>query len=477
MTNPYKVRTETESVTPKYVPKEQWEGYPNPVWHKKDKKKVTILYSMIERRKSFFIRGYLIRHGYKFIDMGDHIKEDVRWGKEYGNRMECNPMYFTSGSFIRHLFKLHNELGLSKEEVVDKYVFMSGGGQCGPCRYGMYPQEYLKVANDAGFKGFRLMIFSSELQDSLLPKECAFQFNLNFRINLLIAFVLADLMHIAECALRPYAVDREHALKVIEDCENILLEAFTSRLYLLKLPEALRKVGKMLADVPKKAVKLPLIYMTGEVFANLAHNEGNYNMRRFIMDEGCEVIPGSFTSRAMYDNWRRSREAERGMKYAATKKEYKYWKKSLKRQKVSDKAILLIYNWFKKNLNPEQFGGRAKLPDLDELARLGYEFYHPEIFGGEGNLEIGEAVHYAGIVDGFLSSKPFGCMPSSGVSDGVQAKIMSMYPDLNFLSIETSGDNEVSILSRVSMMLFKAKEKAGKRNSSPTPSLHKKKGL
>jgi len=476
MTNPYKIETKTESIAPKIRKEEQWQGYPNPVWHKKDKKKVTILYSMIERRKSFFIRAYLIRNGYNFIDMGDHIKEDVRWGKEYGNRMECNPMYFTSGSFIRHLFKLHNELGLSKEEVVEKYIFMSGGGQCGPCRYGMYPQEYLKVANDAGFKGFRLMVFSSELNDSMLDKDCAFQFNLDFRINMLISFVLADFMHIAECALRPYAVDKEQALNVITECENILLEAFSSHFYMIKLPIALRKVSRMLANVPKKSVKLPLIYMTGEVFANLAHNEGNYNMRRFIMDEGCEVIPGSFTSRAMYDNWRRAREAERGMKYAATEKEYKYWKKSLKRQHVSDKAILIFYNWLKKHLNPSAFGGRAELPDLDEIARLGYELYHPEIFGGEGNLEIGEAVHYAPLVDGFLSSKPFGCMPSSGVSDGVQAKIMTMYPDLNFLSIETSGDNEVSILSRVSMMLFKAKQKASKKNSSPHSFYQQKEG-
>ena len=453
-----------DNIAPKFSVDEQWDGYENPVWHKKDKKKVTIMYSMIERRKSYFLRAYLIRHGFNFLDMGDHIAEDVRWGKEYGNRMECNPMYFTSGSFIRHLMMLHKEKGLSKEEVVEKYVFLSGGGQCGPCRYGMYPQEYLKVANDAGFKGFRLMVFSSELQESLLDKDCAFQFNLNFRINLLIGCILADFMHIAECALRPYAVDKEHALKVIEDCEKILLEAFTNRCYAFTLPRALKKVGKILAAVPKKDVKLPLIYMTGEVFANLAHNEGNYNMRRFIMDEGCEVLPGSFTSRAMYDNWRRTQEANRGMKYAKTEKELKYWKKSLKSQNTSNKAILFFYNWMKKNFNPEAFGGKAKLADLDELAELGYELYHPEIFGGEGNLEIGEAVHYAGKVDGFLSSKPFGCMPSSGVSDGVQAKIMTMYPDLNFLSIETSGDNEVSILSRVSMMLFKAKEKAAKRN-------------
>jgi predicted nucleotide-binding protein (sugar kinase/HSP70/actin superfamily) len=34
-----------------------------------------------------------------------------------------------------------------------------------------------------------------------------------------------------------------------------------------------------------------------------------------------------------------------------------------------------------------------------------------------------------------------------------------MYSNLNFLSIETSGDNETNILSRVNMILFKAKQK------------------
>jgi predicted nucleotide-binding protein (sugar kinase/HSP70/actin superfamily) len=101
------------------------------------------------------------------------------------------------------------------------------------------------------------------------------------------------------------------------------------------------------------------------------------------------------------------------------------------------------------------------------MAALAEDLYHPEIFGGEGNLEIAEALHYADTVDGFISSKPFGCMPSSGVSDGVQAKVLSQHPNLNFLSIETSGDNEVNILSRVSMLLFKAKQRMRERLHPP----------
>lgn len=451
-------KKQTEIKSPKYIKKGQWKGYENPVWHKKDKKKVTILYNIIERRKSYFFRAFLKRSGYTFLDLGDHVKEDVRWGKEYGNRMECNPMYFTSGSIIRNLMKIHKETGLSKEEIVKKYVFLGGGGQCGPCRYGMYPQEYLKVLNDAGFKNFRILVFSSDLIKESSEHRPAFNFNLNLRINILITIVLADIMHIAECALRPYAKNKDEVYEVLNKAEKILLKAYMSRFYLFKLPGALKKVGKMFAEVKKYKTTLPLIYITGEFFANLAHNDGNYNLRRFIMDEGCEVIPGLFTQRTLYDNWRRSQEALRGIKYAESKNEKNEWKSSLRRQKISTFVINLFYRKYIKALNPSVFGGRTDLMDLDELARIGHNYYHPEIFGGEGNLEIAEAIHFADTVDGFISSKPFGCMPSSGVSDGVQAKILSMYPNLNFLSIETSGDNEVSILSRASMLILKAKQ-------------------
>jgi predicted nucleotide-binding protein (sugar kinase/HSP70/actin superfamily) len=168
-----------------------------------------------------------------------------------------------------------------------------------------------------------------------------------------------------------------------------------------------------------------------------------------------------------YDNWRRSVEAKRGIKYAENEKERKSWEKMLKKQRTSSAVIRYLYNKYQAALNPSSFGARTELMDLDELAETARHLYHPEIFGGEGNLEIAEAIHLADKVDGFISAKPFGCMPSSGVSDGVQAKVTAMYPSLNFLSIETSGDNDVNILSRISMLLLKAKQTAAEKRRIP----------
>jgi hypothetical protein len=59
-----------------------------------------------------------------------------------------------------------------------------------------------------------------------------------------------------------------------------------------------------------------------------------------------------------------------------------------------------------------------------------------------------------------LSVKPFGCMPSAGVSDGVQSAISEKFPGTIFCPVETSGDGRVNFYSRVQMYLFKAKKAA-----------------
>jgi len=451
---------------PKYIKKDQWTGINNPVWDKKDKNTVTILFNFFEEYKSFFLQAYFHRVGYKYRDLGNHTRDDFLLGREYGTRMQCNPIYFTLGTFVKELLRIEKEEGLCKEEIVKKYVILAGGGQCGPCRYGMYPAEYLKVFSAMGFKDIKVLIFNSDIiQDPPMPKNSAIKFSVYLKVNAAITLILADLIHIAECAIRPYARDKDAAMKVIDECRHDILKSFKSHLYLFKLPTALRRAGKRIARIEKTDKKLPLIFVTGEIFANLAHGDANYNLRRFISDEGCEVIPGLFSLRGTYDSFVRNYRFSKNYKYAGDDKTAAYCKKYIRRQKFIIAFVKGLYRLIDSFFNQKQFGGKGELHDLEEMTKLGHEHYHTSIFGGEGNLEIAEAIYYHDKADGFISVKPFGCMPSSGVSDGIQSKITAMYPDLNYLSIETSGDNEVSILSRVSMTLYKARQKLEKRNS------------
>jgi hypothetical protein len=102
------------------------------------------------------------------------------------------------------------------------------------------------------------------------------------------------------------------------------------------------------------------------------------------------------------------------------------------------------------------------LPDMFEIARVSHEYYNNDLRGGEGHMEVGKLImnvlHSKAHMT--LSVKPFGCMPSAGVSDGVQSAITEKLPGTIFCPVETSGDGRVNFYSRVQMYLFKAKQAA-----------------
>jgi hypothetical protein len=104
------------------------------------------------------------------------------------------------------------------------------------------------------------------------------------------------------------------------------------------------------------------------------------------------------------------------------------------------------------------------LPNMDEIADVSHAFYDNNLRGGEGHMEIGKLIQNVAYakVNMTLSVKPFGCMPSSSVSDGIQSFITELYPQGIFLPIETNGDGAVNVYSRVQMQLFKAKQQAQK---------------
>ncbi|MFN7142118.1 MAG: 2-hydroxyglutaryl-CoA dehydratase, partial [Limisphaerales bacterium] len=102
------------------------------------------------------------------------------------------------------------------------------------------------------------------------------------------------------------------------------------------------------------------------------------------------------------------------------------------------------------------------LPDMDEIATISHAFYNNQVRGGEGHMEVGKFMLTAKKRKAHMvvSVKPFGCMPSSGVSDGVQSLITSKYPEAIFTAIETTGDGAANVQSRIQMDLFKARRAA-----------------
>jgi hypothetical protein len=99
---------------------------------------------------------------------------------------------------------------------------------------------------------------------------------------------------------------------------------------------------------------------------------------------------------------------------------------------------------------------------MDDIASISHEYYNNDLRGGEGHMEVGKLIMNTIYSKAHmtLSVKPFGCMPSAGVSDGVQSAISEKFPGTIFCPVETSGDGRVNFYSRVQMYLFKAKQVA-----------------
>jgi len=100
----------------------------------------TIWISGLTMAHEHMIRGAWAGEGYKVESLDVPDNEALNYGKEYGNRGQCNPTYYTVGNVVKALIKLR-EAGHTTEDLENNYVFFTAGA-CGPCRFGMYEAEY-----------------------------------------------------------------------------------------------------------------------------------------------------------------------------------------------------------------------------------------------------------------------------------------------------------------------------------------------
>ena len=102
---------------------------------------------------------------------------------------------------------------------------------------------------------------------------------------------------------------------------------------------------------------------------------------------------------------------------------------------------------------------REVLEDLDRLCALAAPWYPDDALGGSGHLEVARALAAAAdrSAELVISIKPFGCLPSSCISDGVLAPLLRRTPGAPaYLTLETTGDSHATVESRLEMALHAA---------------------
>jgi len=466
--------------------------------------RVTILFGGLTWKHERFIQAVFQGCGYRCETLPRPGLPDYHLGRQFSNPGQCNPAYFTVGSLIRYLRNLEQH-GLPKQDILANYVFFTSGS-CGPCRFGMYESEFRMALENAGFAGFRVLLFSQNDGIKADSGEPGLKFSVDFGMGVFNAFQLGDVVHQSIYNIRPYEVtpgetERVFA-EVAEDLAGFLRER--ERFEILeraprwlrprleqnkKLKDTFNTLGKIRQhlygkdyarvlrhcrerigqiQVDRLRVK-PVVSITGEFWAQLTEGDGNFNMFSFLEGEGAHVLVSAVGDWVTYllhqakanAGERKGLEAPRarnlwGQFTSRLRSEVSYRKKWL--------AFTLAERiWMAQYARAaEGLGGLADaLPPQSELAELAHPFYHPLARGGEGHLEVGKNVYYSlhRRCHMVLALKPFGCMPSSQ-SDGVQSAVVSRYPEMIFLPIETAGEGEVNAHSRVQMALGEAKAKA-----------------
>lgn len=442
----------------------QWQDKINSEFFADQRAHTTILVSGLTMAHDNFVQAGLAGLGYKIKALDCPDNEALQYGKEYGNRGQCNPTYFTVGNLVKYLSKLRDEQGMSTADIVNNHVFLTAGA-CGPCRFGMYVTEYRKALTDAGFEGFRVMLFDANGgMNQTTGREVGLKMDRAFFLTLAKAIFAGDALNAIMYRIRPYEVEPGATDKAILECRETIMTALQNKKSILRALYRCRKILQGI-KVDRTLVK-PKVSIIGEFWAMTTEGEGNYMLQRFLEKEGAEVDIQLIVGWVLYNLWQAKVDTRQRMRLRAADLEAR---KGLKTTQVAKKFLILkvaelvlkgTFTTFAKILGLHNY----HLPNMEENADLASQHYNNELRGGEGHMEVGKLIqtvihNKAHMV---VSVKPFGCMPSSGVSDGVQSIITERYPEAIFLPIETTGDGAVNVYSRIQMMLFKAKRAAEK---------------
>lgn len=451
--------------------------------------KVTILFGGLTSKHEALIRAVFLGNGYRCETLPNPDAAAFQLGRQFGNHGQCNPAHFTVGSLIQYLQNLEKG-GMSRREIVDGYVFFTASS-CGPCRFGMYEAEFRYALQNAGFEGFRILLFQQKDGIKAASGEPGLKFTVNFGMGMLNALNLGDAMHDMAYQIRPFEVNSGETDRVFEGAMDELCRTLRERtpfefvrdgpawltrlaarkrglentisiiakihdhLYGKEYVDALARCRDRINSIEIDRLKVkPVVKVTGEFWAQTTEGDGNFQIFPFLEKEGAQTIvePIATWITYMLHLARLAARARKGLDSS----ELKFHRKML----MLGLGEMLWTHFYHRT--SKELGGLAhRLAPQAELSRLAHPYFNRLTRGGEGYMEIGKTVYYSlnQLCHMVLALKPFGCMPSCQ-SDGIQSAVTNHFPNIIFLPLETSGEGELNAHSRVQMALGEAKARA-----------------
>ena len=439
-----------------------YKAYKSRPFFKEEKETVTILFGGLTWKHERLIQGVFHNLHYRAEPLPNVVRANLDAGKELTDVGACCPTTFVTGNLISFLRSEIEKRG--KTEVVQKYAYLTAGA-CGSCRFGQYHQSYTMALNMIGLTDFRIFLMAQDNLDQSSTSEKGLEITIPLTMGFVWAILCGDLLTDLEYSTRPYEISRHQTDQVLRESVEYLYEVFRRRpahnkrwstvtwhILTNYFTNALREVKRKWdgLQVDRLRVK-PKVKITGEFWLQTHEGDGNYNIKRWLEEEGAEVVAPPIA--IWLDYWMRFYVAE----FEDRKKVDRYAPLKIQALRTLQWVFRSTYNRLRKSLGylPNE------LPDQYEMKNLAAPFYHHRLSGGEGDMLIGKVLHARRHKTAHMICElnPYSCLPNT-MSVGAMSQVLGKYPDLLYAPIEIKGDAEVHALSRCQMILTEAKRRA-----------------
>jgi predicted nucleotide-binding protein (sugar kinase/HSP70/actin superfamily) len=236
-------------------------------------------------------------------------------------------------------------------------------------------------------------------------------------------------------------------------------------LYGRDMLDAIRELREQVNAIAVDRLRVkPKVKVTGEFWAQLTEGDGNFQIFSFLEQEGAQVLVEPISTWVAYLirlEWAMRRERSRGANQQGRMAKRMGARLSSIREQLLFEAVQVLWSRTFSRVATRAGGLTPLLLDQRGLAKIAAPYFHELAQGGEGHMEVAKSIYYTQkkLCHMVLGVKPFGCMPSTQ-SDAVQARVVSAFPEMLYLPIETSGEGAIQAYSRVQMVLSEARARA-----------------
>lgn len=418
----------------------------------------TVLVGGVSGLHDGLLAAALRGHGVAAETVGVPDGGSLATGRSLLARGHCNPTYYLAGALVERLRR-----AAPAPAIEERYAHLTVGS-CGPCRFATYAAEYRRAIAAAGLGAVPVVVID-QLRPGTSEALAAIGVHLDARLlaALARAAILGDVLLRAGCASRATGRPAAAVDAAIAGARARLEGRLASRGATLSI---LEELAAQLAALPRTQPPATLrVRITGEFFAANTDGAGGYDLVRWLEARGAAVAPPAVADWLLYLAWQVRRDVEQRLSlYAPDPGPRGLLGRDgaalRARARVVERGVARIYRRCARAC-----GVSEPLLDMEDLAALATPHYLADLRAGMGHLEVGTflAADRDRSADLVVSIKPFGCLPSSAVSDGVLPGLARRARHVGYAVVETTGDAEAQVESRLELALERARDAAQQR--------------